>query len=58
MQIGRGGLWVGNSAYCEKVIMRGLCKNALRVGREIKGRVCVHSFWIAKPLGLNGHHIF
>ena len=23
---------VGNSAYCEKGIMRGLCKSALRVG--------------------------
>ena len=32
--------------------MRKLCKNALRVFREIKERACVHCFWLAKPLGL------
>ena len=40
----RSGLWVSNRAWCEK-------GNALRVFREIKGRACVHCFWLAKPLG-------
>ena len=47
----RGGLWVCSSAWCEKGIMRRLCKSALRVGGEIKERACVHSFWLTKPLG-------
>ena len=47
----RGGLWVFSRAWCEKGIMRKLCKNALRVFREIKKRACVHCFCLAKPLG-------
>ena len=39
------------SAWCEKGKMRRLRKNALRVCGEIKERACVHSFWLAKPLG-------
>ena len=36
MQIRRGGLWVCNSAWCEKGKMRRLCKNALRGGGVVK----------------------
>ena len=56
----RGGLWVSSSAWCEKGMMRKLCKNALRVFREIKERACVHCFWLVKPLGLKtvASHIF
>ena len=32
-------------------MMMKLCKNALRVFREIKERACVHCFCLAKPLG-------
>ena len=52
MQKKIGGLWVWNSAWCEKGMMRELCKNALRVFREIKVRACVHCFCLAKPLGI------
>ena len=34
----RGGLWVSSSAWCEKGMMTKLCKNVLRVFREIKER--------------------
>ena len=54
VQMGRGGLWVSSSAWCEKGVMRKLCKNALRVFREIEERACVHCFWLAKPLGVRG----
>ena len=47
----RGGLWVFSSAWREKGMMRKLCRNALRVFREIKEIACVHCFWLAKPLG-------
>ena len=51
----RGGLWVLSSTWCEKGMMRILCKNALRVFREIKERACVHCFaspnpWVAITL--------
>ena len=36
----RGGLWVSSSAWCEKSMVRILCKNALRVFRERKEPVC------------------
>ena len=50
----RGGLWVSSSAWCEKGMMRKLCKNALRVFKEIKERACVHCcYCLAKPLGLS-----
>ena len=49
----RGGLWVPvcSSGWCEKGVMRRLCKDTLRVGGEIKERACMHSFWVAKPMG-------
>ena len=47
-----GGIWVSSSKLCEKGMMRKLCKNALRVFREIKERACVHCFFVTKPLGL------
>ena len=37
--------------WCEKGTMRRFCKNAVTVDGEIKGRACVQSFWLAKPLG-------
>ena len=40
-----------SGAWCEKGMMRKLCKNALRVLREIKERACVHCFCPAEPLG-------
>ena len=46
----RGGLLVCNGAWCEKGTMRRLFK--LRVCEEITVRACVHSFWLAKSLGL------
>ena len=49
----RGGLWVSCSAWREKGMMRKLCKNALRIFREIKERACVHCFWLAKPQSAN-----
>ena len=49
--MGRGGLWVSSRAWCEKGMVRKLCKNALRVFREIKETACVHRFCLAKPLG-------
>ena len=51
MQMRRSGLWVFSSAWREKDMMRKLCKNALRVFREIKEGACVHCFCLAKPLG-------
>ena len=48
----RGGLWVSSSAWCEKGMMRKLCKKALRAFREIKVRACVHCFRLTKPLGM------
>ena len=54
MQTKRGGLWVCSSAWCEKGVMRRLRKNALRVCGEMKERACVHSFWLARPLGILG----
>ena len=32
-------------------MMRKLCKNSLRVFKEIEERACVHCFCLAKPLG-------
>ena len=44
-QMGRGGLRVYISVWCEKGIMRKSFKNASTVCEEIKQRACVHSFW-------------
>ena len=41
-----------NIVWRDKGTMRRLCKNALMVYEEIKERVCVHSSWLAKPLGV------
>ena len=49
----RGGFWVSSSAWYEKSMVWILCKNALRVFREIKERACVHRLYLAKPLGLS-----
>ena len=46
----RVGLWVFSSTWCEKGIMRRLRKNILMVGGEVKGRACVRSLSLAKPL--------
>ena len=43
------GIYSG--VWCEKGVIRRLCKNALRVCGEIKEGACVHYFWLAKPLG-------
>ena len=53
VQMERGGLWVPvySSGWCEKGVMRRLCKDTLRIGGEIKERACMHSFWVAKPMG-------
>ena len=51
VQMRRGGSWVSSSTWGEKGTMRKLCKNALRVFKEIEERACVHCFWLAKPLG-------
>ena len=51
MQTRRVELWVCSSAWCEKGVMRRLCKTALRICGEIKERACVRSFWLAKHLG-------
>ena len=48
----RGGLWVCNIAWRDKGTMRRLRKNASMVYEEIKERACVHSSWLAKPLGV------
>ena len=47
----RGGLWVCSSAWCGKGHRPNeeIVQNAVRVGGEIKERVCVHSFWLDKP---------
>ena len=42
------GIYSG--VWCEKGVIRRLCKNALRVCGEIKEGACVHYFWLAKPL--------
>ena len=41
MQMGRGGLWVCDSVWCENGMICG----------EIKERACVHCLWLAKPVG-------
>ena len=42
--------YLSSSPWCEKGMLRKLCKNALRVFGAIKERACVHCFWLVKPL--------
>ena len=50
VKVGRGGLWVCSSAWCEKGITKRFCKNASRVSVKILRKEPVCTLWLAKPL--------